>query len=458
MKCVILAGGVGLRLWPLSRSKYPKQFLAVRNGNTMFKETVLRNRKIADSFMILTNDKFRFIVENQMKTIGIAHYEMLLETISRNTAPAIALACMRSNPEEVLLIVSADAVIGDIEKYYKAVKQAEILAAEGYIVTFGIKPFLPHTGYGYIKYKETNVLAFKEKPDFETAKRYLDEGNYLWNSGIFMLRPDVFLSELKKYQPDLYEACRELYNKIPEKPVAVLEKELMREIPSISADYAVMEHSRKIKVIPSDFKWSDVGSLEAMAEIMPSDQGNNRNNNMNIILNDVKNVSVINKADDQLVVVNGIENTIVVNTKDALYISAYGKSSEIKTIIEKNKEQYQPYFDDNYKVYRPWGFFEVLNSSPTYMVRRVIVSSKRRLSLHKHQYRSEHWIVVKGTATVTIEDKEFLLESKHSIDIPTDSLHRLGNDTENDLEIIEISLGEFISDDDIIRLEDDFKN
>lgn len=457
MKCVILAGGIGLRLWPLSRSKYPKQFLSVKNENTMYKETVLRNLEIADAFLVLTNDKFRFIIEDQMKNTGI-DYEMMLETVSRNTAPVITLACMRSNPEKLLLVVPADAMIENIEEYHKAVKQAALLASDGYIVTFGIKPSFPHTGYGYIKYKNNDVLAFKEKPDYETAKRYLEDGNYLWNSGMFVFRPDIFLSELKKYQPEIYEKCRELCDELPKRSVVVLEKELMEKIPSISVDYAVMEHSKKLKVIPAVFKWSDVGSLEALSEIIPPDQDNNRKNDINTVLNEVKNVSIINKAEDQLVVVNGIEDTLIVNTKDALYVSAYGKSSKIKDIIDNNKEQYQSFFDDNYKVYRPWGFYEILNSDPTYMVRRVTVLPKRRLSLHKHQYRSEHWVVVKGIATVTIDNKEFILESKHSIDISTNSLHRLANETENYLVIIEISLGDFISEDDIIRLEDDFKN
>jgi mannose-1-phosphate guanylyltransferase len=456
MKCVILAGGGGLRLWPLSRKKYPKQFLKITGENTMFEETVLRNKAFCDSYMVLTNDEFRFIVESQMEKVGIESSDILLETIGRNTAPAITLACMKSDKDDILFVVPADAKIEEGDLYADAVNQAKQFADKGNIVTFGIKPSSPHTGYGYINYKGNDVLAFKEKPNLFMAKQYFEGGGYLWNSGMFMFKAGVFLEEIKKFRNDIYTECKNLVNSLPESNVVVLEKSELEKIPSESVDYAVMEKSSRMKVIPSYFRWNDIGGLEALCDELGKDNNHNSKSEDKSILNDCENVKIINDTSDQLVIANCIKNAIVVNTNDAIYISEYGKSANIKEIIEQNKQKFGEFFESNIKSYRPWGFYEVLINDIGYKVKRITVYPHKRLSLQKHQFRSEHWIVVSGLATITIGNETNDYSANHSTYIPIGEIHRIANNTEGNVEIIEIAVGEKIVEEDIIRLEDDF--
>lgn len=451
MKCVILAGGVGLRLWPLSRKQYPKQFLALTQKHTMFEETVLRNQQFTDDFMILTNDEFRFVVERQMEAFDIASYEMLLETIGRNTAPAITLASLRSKGEELLFVVPADAKIENDTDYRSAVEQAQALALDGAIVTFGIDPTTPHTGYGYIRYSGNDVLEFKEKPDKETAKQYLADGGYLWNSGMFLFRADVFLAEIEKYRDDIYKACKAMNESLSENLVVVLREELMKRIPSESVDYAVMEHSDRIKVVPSFFSWNDIGGLEALCKDRTA-------GNMceNTIVSDCSGVSVINEAEAQLVVANGLDDVLIVNTNDAVYVSKYGRSSDIKKIIEENSSDYGHFFNENIRNYRPWGFYEVLINHTGYKVKRLTIYPHQRLSLQKHLYRTEHWTIVSGTPDITIGTETKRYSANQGAYIAIGQLHRISNNTDENVEIIEIAIGQVISEDDIIRVEDDF--
>ncbi len=456
MKCIILAGGGGLRLWPLSRQKYPKQFLKIGTENTMFQETVRRNSAFSESFMVVTNDEFRFIVEQQMNWLEVDEYTSVLETVGRNTAPAITIAALLSDPEEILFVVPADAKIISGKEYEDAVNKAMDLAAEGNIVTFGITPSMPHTGYGYIKYEGADVKEFKEKPDLKTAEGYLAQGGYLWNSGMFMFRAGVFLEEMKKYRKDIYDACVELSQALEGSREILLPKELLEKIPAESVDYAVMEKSEKMKVVKSDFYWNDIGGFEALCQTMDKDGGQNSKHGNNIIMNECGNVSVINEAQDRLVIVNHLQDAIVINTNDAVYITREGSSAEIKNIIEKNKQEYGEFFDSTIRSYRPWGYYEVLINHPGYKVKKITVYPGKRLSLQKHFYRSEHWTVVEGIATITLGNNTSDYAANESAYIPIGEIHRVANNTERMLSIIEIALGEKVVEEDIVRFEDDY--
>jgi len=448
MKCVVLAGGGGIRLWPLSRQNYPKQFLALKANRTIFEETILRNRTFTDKFMIITNDEYKFIVEKQMEIVNIRNYEMILETIGRNTAPAITLACMKSKNDDLLFVVPADAKIVDGREYQSAVAHAQELAKSGYIVTFGIKPNKPHTGYGYIKYVGNDVIEFKEKPSTEVAEKYIADGNYLWNSGMFLFRIDVFLSEIRKYRPDIYNSCKELTEIVRSKDAVVINREMMEKIPSESIDYAVMENSDRIKVIPSYFEWNDIGSIESFYDEM------DKNINQNVIYSNCVHTGIINNVENQLVVANSLQDVIIVNTIDAVYVSKIGKSSEIKNIAEKHYNRYGKFFKENNISFRPWGFCEVLTDNEIYKVKRIIIHPNKRLSLHKHELKSEHCIIVAGNPVIKLGDSISKYTANQSVYVPKGTFHQIINETDDDIEIIEISIGKSISEDDIIQAEE----
>lgn len=456
MKCVVLAGGAGLRLWPLSRNQYPKQFLKLEGENSLFVNTINRNKSILNDFMIITNDSYRFIAEKEISKIKDINYEFVYETIGKNTAPAIAISAMLSDPEEIIFVVASDAYIQDVDKYKEAVREAERLAYEGSIVTFGINPSFANTEYGYIKFNGNSVIEFKEKPDSITAKKYYDSGEYLWNSGMFMFKSRVLLEELKKYRKDIFDACNRIYEIIKDKKNPTLPKDFMENVPSESIDYAVMEKSSLVKVVPAYFKWNDVGSLEAVSDIIEKYDGSNTFKGSNLIVNNCENTSIINETKNKLVVVNGLKDIVIANTNNAVYISKKGVSPQIKNIINDNLDVYGEYFNENILNYRPWGYYEILENAKFYKVKSIVVYPGKRLSLQKHQYRSEHWVIVKGIANVTIGDviKEYRINE--SVYIPIGEVHRLENKSEEILEIIEIATGSIISEDDIIRLDDDY--
>lgn len=456
MKCIVLAGGGGLRLWPLSRKGYPKQFLKLGGERTMFAESVYRNKIFCDDFILITNDSYRFIVENEINKLGLDKYEILLESVGRNTAPAIAIAAMLSDPDEILFVVPADAQIIGGKEYKRAVEMAEELAQEGNIVTFGIQPTFAHTGYGYIKYNGNDVLSFKEKPDQNTANEYFSSEDYLWNSGMFMFKSRVFLEELKKYGNTIFCSCQSLAAKIERNKIITIPKEYMLCIPSESVDYAVMEKSDKIKVVKSNFYWNDVGSFEAIFESVNNGKMQKVVSNENIIINNCTNVNIFNDATDKLVIANDLSDTIIINTNDAVYVTKYGSSSKIKNIIEQNKKTYGRYFDSTIKNYRPWGYYEVLINNPGYKVKKITLYPNKRLSLQKHFYRSEHWTIVDGIATITLGEKTKKYIENESAYIPIGQVHRLANETDSEISIIEVSIGERIDENDIVRLEDDF--
>lgn len=454
---IILCGGNGTRLWPISRTLMPKQFVKLFNDQSLFQLTVERNNKVCDSNFIISNTEQYFLAIDQLEEdekYNFKNAKFLLEPVGRNTAPAIALACFDLDPNEVVLVTPSDHLIKDEMEYERVLVEAKRLAEENNLVTFGITPEFAETGYGYIESTKCTidneqltmevqgleVKAFHEKPDFETATKYLEAGNFYWNSGMFCFKAGVFLEELKKYSPEIYEASKAAFeNKINlEETQMKIKMDDMLNIPDDSIDYAVMEKSKIVKVIPSNIRWSDVGSFDALAEELPNDENNN---------------FVLTKKHTELI---DVEDLIVVDTEDALLISKKGSSQKIKERVMKLKREGSPLPDIHLKAHRPWGTYEVLVDTPGYKVKRIEVKPGKRLSLQKHFHRNEHWIVVSGTATVTVGDEVKLLRPNESTYIKMGEIHRLANEGKIPVVMIEAQVGEYTGEDDIVRLEDDF--
>lgn len=468
---IILCGGSGTRLWPLSRQMFPKQFVNLVNGNSLFQETVKRNVQFFDKFCIVTNKDLYFLAEHQMENLT-SHSDKIfvLEPMGRNTAPAIALACFNYDPDVIVFVTPSDHLIKDTEQYNHRIKQGIEAAKEGKIVTFGIKPEYPETGYGYIEADLTmspngdiyKVKNFKEKPDMATAERYIKEGNFYWNSGMFVFKAGVFLDELKKYSSNLYEKSLTAFenstkDKDGEKNLKVHVSEVhMNEIPSDSIDYAVMEKSEKVYVIPSEIGWTDLGSFDSISDVTGKDDSGNSADS-NIISVDSKNNLVF--SDNRMIAMVGVEDLIVVDTDDALLVAKKGCSQDVKKVVAKlqsgilsEKEMTMVHST----VHRPWGTFTVLENNTAYKIKKILVKPGKRLSLQKHLHRSEHWVVVAGTAIVQVGSDEMIIRKNESVYIPMGEIHRLSNNGKIDLTIIETQVGEYLGEDDIIRIEDDY--
>ncbi|RLA73078.1 MAG: mannose-1-phosphate guanylyltransferase/mannose-6-phosphate isomerase [Epsilonproteobacteria bacterium] len=471
MTNIILCGGSGTRLWPLSRTLMPKQFVKLFEGESLFQKTITRNQKICDVQFIVSNAEQYFLAVDQIEDhnsdhskFKIQNSKFLLEPVGRNTAPAIALACLAMDVEEIVLITPSDHLIKNEPAYLEAVEKAKILAQTDSLVTFGITPQYAETGFGYIQAKPENdelgimnVELFHEKPDLKTAEKYLESNLtfntqhstlYLWNSGMFCFKVGVFLEELKKYSPEIYEASKKAFeNRVPTMNNQLrITHELMSAIPEESIDYAVMEKSDKVKVIPSDIDWSDLGSFESLdKEIESSDNIINIGSTNNLILSS-KQVAVID-----------IEDLIIIDTADALLVSKKGSSPKVKAVVKILKEKNSELPNIHVTAHRPWGTYTILDESKGYKVKRIVVKAGKRLSLQKHYHRSEHWIVVSGTATVTRGKNEFLVCANESTYIPMGEVHRLENIGKIDLVMIEAQVGEYVGEDDIVRISDDFK-
>jgi len=446
MTNIILCGGNGTRLWPLSRTLMPKQFVKLFSVESLFQKTVKRNQKTCNKQLIVSNTEQYFLALDQMEELSIKDSQYLLEPIGRNTAPAIALACLALNTEELVLVTPSDHLIKDEGAYLNSVKKAQDLAQNNNLVTFGITPQYPETGFGYIEANGENVLSFKEKPDVVTAQAYLDAGNYYWNSGMFCFKTGVFLEELKKYSPAIYESSVAAYNNAESEEMIRISHEDMVEIPEDSIDYAVMEKSNKVKVIPSNIDWSDLGSFESLDEEMESsDNIININASNNLILSS-KHVAAID-----------IENLIIIDTPDALLVSKKGSSQKVKEVVKLLKEKNSELPNIHVTAHRPWGTYTILDESEGYKVKRIVVKPGKRLSLQKHYHRSEHWVVVSGTAMVTRGTDEYIVKANESTYIPMGEVHRLENIGKIPLVMIEAQVGEYVGEDDIVRFEDDFK-
>jgi mannose-1-phosphate guanylyltransferase len=459
MTNIILCGGSGTRLWPISRTLMPKQFVKLFSDKSLFQLTVQRNSKICDSQFIVSNAEQYFLALDQLEELNKNNNKYLLEPVGRNTAPAIALACLELDSNEIVLVTPSDHLIKDENEYKNVLSKAKELASQDNLVTFGITPTFPETGFGYIESVNTyDVKAFHEKPDLQTATEYLNAGNYYWNSGMFMFKAGVFLEELKKYSPNIYKTSLKAFNNATNKEV---KEELIRishddmiNIPEDSIDYAVMEKSSCVKVVPSNIAWSDVGSFDSLYEELPKDENNNTQNPNHISI-DSKN-NLVYGSERKIATVD-IEDSIIVDTGDALLISKKGSSQKVKEVVAKLKAEKSELHNIHLKGHRPWGTYTVLEDSNGYKIKRIEVKPGCRLSLQKHFHRNEHWIVVSGTAIVTIEDNKFTLNPNESTYIKAGQLHRLENQGILPLVIIEAQVGEYTGEDDIVRVDDDFK-
>lgn len=375
-----------------------------------------------------------FLALDQIK--GEAKF--LLEPIGRNTAPAIALACLALDTDEVILVTPSDHLIKDETAYMKVIEKAKVFAEEDNLVTFGIQPTFPEIGFGYIEADNYAVKAFHEKPNLSTATQYLEAGNYYWNSGMFCFKAGIFLEELQRYSPKMYDACVFAYENALKNEMIRIQYDDMMAIPADSIDYAVMEKSKRVKVIPSDIEWSDVGSFDALAQELPNDEHNN------LILS------------DRVVELIDIKETIVVDTGDALLIAKKGSSQKVKEIVQRLKDEDSPLPTVHLTGHRPWGSYTILEEDEGYKIKRIIVQQGKRLSLQKHYHRNEHWIVLSGSATVTVNEDVFLVNPNESTYIKAGDIHRLENHGKLPLVIIEVQVGEYTGEDDIVRIEDDY--
>ena len=454
MTNIILCGGSGTRLWPISRTLMPKQFVKLFDDKSLFQLTIERNSKVCDSQFIVSNTQQYFLALDQLEELNKFNNRYLLEPVGKNTAPAIALACMKLDPKEIVLVTPSDHLIKDEAQYKKVLVQAKELAEENNLVTFGIKPDFAETGFGYIEADGLDVIAFHEKPNKETAQRYIKAGNYYWNSGMFCFKAGVFLDELKQYSPEIFEASKmALLDSIEDDNVTRIKLEAMMDIPEDSIDYAVMEKSKIVKVIPSDIDWSDVGSFDALYEELPKDENGNTLN-PNYLSIDSKN-NFIYGLKRKIATVD-IEDLIIVDTGDALLISKKGSSQKIKKIVDEVKKTTELH-NIHLTGYRPWGSYTVLENASGYKIKRIEVKPGKRLSLQKHFHRNEHWIVVSGTATVTLGETTKLVRPNESTYIKMGEIHRLSNEGKIPVVLIEAQVGEYTGEDDIVRISDDFK-
>ena len=455
MRNVILCGGSGTRLWPLSRRLMPKQFLQLFDNRSLFQKTMERNSAFCNDFLVITNEEQYFLALDQIDELGLSTPRFLLEEMGRNTAPAIAFAAFSSDEEEILFVTPSDHLIKNMEKYQEAIQRAEALAKEGYLVTFGIEPTAPHTGYGYIECSGNDVRRFHEKPDLATAQEYLAQNatnrgtKYLWNSGMFMFEAGVYLAELQKHAPEVYEACREVYaNHL--RPISDTQTRIthMDSIPDISIDYAVMEKSDKIKVVPGEFEWNDVGSFDSLVDEIDSKEAIEVGSHNNFYYSD---------NDKKVIATIGLEDFIVVDTKDSLLIAKRGQTQKVRDIVAQLKKIDPELLATHSIVHRPWGTYEVLIDDKGYKIKRIVVKPGKRLSLQKHYHRNEHWIVLSGTATVTVGDETYYVRPNESTYIKMGEVHRLANEGKIPVVLIEAQVGEYTGEDDIVRIDDDFK-
>jgi len=460
---VILSGGSGTRLWPLSRKQYPKQYLPLVGDNTMLQETILRLNgldNLADP-IIVCNADHRFLTAEQCQQIDIKNPTILLEPVGRNTAPAITAAALQSlkdTDNAVLLVLSADHVIQDVEVFHKAINIASKQAQGGKLVTFGIAPTNANTGYGYIKYSKVSidgvykVEEFIETPNFKTAQSYLEQGNYLWNSGMFMFKAAELIDELTIYSPNtIISVSNAVNNAAQDLDFIRLDKQAFESSPSDSIDYALMEKSDNVMVVPLDAQWNDVGAWSALYDVGVKDV------NGNVIRGDVITKDTTNtyiNANYHMVATIGIDNLIVVDTPDATFISTQDKAQEVRSIVESLQIDGREEGDIHRKVYRPWGWYDSIESGEYFQVKRLHVNPGARLSLQMHHKRAEHWVVVDGIATVTNGEKTFDLNKGESTYVPLGVTHALENNTQNPLEIIEVQSGTYLGEDDIVRFKD----
>jgi mannose-1-phosphate guanylyltransferase/mannose-6-phosphate isomerase len=462
---VILSGGAGTRLWPLSRAVMPKQLLPLVTDKTMLQETALRVRGWpgVTAPLVVCGNEHRFLVAEQLRDVGITPHGIMLEPAGRNTAPAVAAAAqflLAQDPDAVMLVLPADHVIEKNEAFRLAVERAAKLVESGSLATFGVVPSAPETGYGYIRRGEPlpgcddcfKIERFVEKPDRNTAEGFVADGGFYWNSGMFMFRADRFLAEISAHAPDIAKAAGAAVNEAyRDLDFCRLDEAAFAASPSDSIDYAVMEHTRDGVVVSSDIGWSDVGSWTALADVQQHDANGNVQRG-DVYLDNTSNTLV--RAESRIVAVVGVQDLVVVETPDAVLVAHKDQVQRVKNIVEHLKGQARTEHLHHTRVYRPWGYYEGIDSGDRFQVKRITVKPGEKLSLQMHHHRAEHWIVVSGTARVTCGDKQILLAENESTYIPLGTTHRLENPGKLPLHLIEVQSGSYLGEDDIVRFED----
>jgi len=457
---ILLAGGSGSRLWPISRELYPKQLVNLVGTDSLIQNTIKRLSPVLESssIRVVCGEEHFFEIARHLEEIGVpSKGKIFKEPCGRNTAPAILLAVLnilRTEKDAVILIFPSDHVIKDVDGFQERLKTAVSLANMNYIVTFGIKPNYPETGYGYIegaKRLKNGAFAIKrfvEKPDEKTAQRYLDAGNFFWNSGMFAFKASVILKEFRTFEPALLKNMQKM---LSHGNTISLDK--YKILPDLSFDYAIMEKTKRGVVLPSDFGWSDIGSWKSLYDFLPKD------NNNNVVEGDViarNTKSCFIRGDNRLIVANDLENIVVVETPDTVFVSDLEKSKNVKSIVQELKKQGRKEYKAHTKVYRPWGTYTVLEENKNTKIKRIVVYPGAKLSLQMHHHRSEHWIVVQGTAKIVNGDQTIFLEENQSTYVAKTSPHRLENPGKIPLHLIEVQIGDYLEEDDIVRIDDDF--
>ena len=463
---VILSGGSGTRLWPLSRKLHPKQFLPLAGDKTLLQETALRAKAagVQPPAIVVGNEAHRFMITEQLKALDLAPEVILLEPVARNTAPAVAVAALyaqslASGDDEALIwVLPADHVIQDVEVLGHSLQAAQVLASQGHLITFGVPPKSPETGYGYIKKGAPvgdgahAVERFVEKPDQTTAESFVKSGEYFWNSGMFLFSTQKFLQELEAFAPQMLAACRKaLADGDKDMGFIHLEKKTFSHCPADSVDYAVMEKTKDAVVVPLASPWSDVGSWGALLDLGDKDQSGNKCIG-DVLLEDVHGSYV--HSTHRLVTAIGIQDAVVVETADAVMVAGRDRAQEVKSLVGRLVQQKREEAVSHRKVYRPWGSYESMVAAPRFQVKRITVNPGAKLSLQKHHHRAEHWVVVSGTALITKGDEKFMLTEDQSTYIPLGEVHRLENPGKIPLELIEVQTGGYLGEDDIVRMDD----
>ena len=457
---VLLAGGVGSRLWPVSRELFPKQLVNLAGDDSLIQDTIKRLSPVfdIDNVRIVCGDDHYYEVLRHLEEIDVSSDDKVIsEPCGRNTAPAILLAVLsilKQEKDAVILVFPSDHVISDQTEFHASLQRAVALANMNRIVTFGIKPNCPETGYGYIEGGKSMfgdsfaIKRFIEKPDEKTARRYLKAGNFYWNSGMFAFKASVLIKEFQTYEPGILKKIKKIVSKGGPVPFDLYEK-----IPDISIDYAIMEKTKQGVVLPVDFGWSDIGSWKSLYDFLPKGKDNNVIEG-DVILQDTRNSFV--RSEDRLVVTNSIENIVVVDTPDTVFVSSLEESRNVKSVVSKLKKLGRKEFKSHVTVYRPWGTYTILEENNDSKIKRIVVYPGAKLSLQMHYHRSEHWIVAQGTAKITNGDKVIILKENESTFVPKTTRHRIENPGRIPLHIIEVQMGKYLGEDDIVRFDDDF--